>query len=446
MLLTIPQLWIRAQLCVRKVVAESDFLQPPNLQHALTGEIEARLMKELCDTSSRYQLTVLAALNTPQCSAYLTAIPSLPVYRVSDASMQLAVRHRLGLVPFTSLAEQKCGHCVDDATQSNTFRVDPDHFHSCKDFTHTTVLQRHNNIMQVLMDLGVAAGFIATREPNDHVRPAGQAQPGMRNFNAHADILFQRHDTRLYVDVTVTRPTAASALLLDKNKSFAQLALRQSNKRALVKHSMYDDIAAVNGYTMVPFVMETYGALGAEAHALLKLFARHVTEFKPRAFLRHAYTRLSVALQSGNALIAENGVHMLRLSEQRDYGAHSPSRARSSLGLRGSTGATAQQMAVRRVTVESRITAADELRRLSDGLPPTQAMYDTVWQAQRVGRPYLTVAPAAPLVLVPTSVPVLPLARTSGMMHPSRVLPMSCWRAPAVIAAPVVAAVFGTGA
>jgi hypothetical protein len=86
---------------------------------------------------------------------------------MSDASVRLAIRHRLGLLPYESLARTKC------ICRFNTrFADDPDHFHSCDKFKTSVLNQRHNNIVQVLQDLAVNAGFIAIREPNSHIRPA----------------------------------------------------------------------------------------------------------------------------------------------------------------------------------------------------------------------------------------------------------------------------------
>ena len=60
---------------------------------------------------------------------------------------------------------------------------------------------------------------------------------------------------------------------------------------------MYDEIAPVSGYTMLPFGMETYGGVGREALTTLEFLAAHCRSQSKRDFLRHALHSLSVTLQ-----------------------------------------------------------------------------------------------------------------------------------------------------
>ena len=67
---------------------------------------------------------------------------------------------------------------------------------------------------------------------------------------------------------------------------------------------------------MIPFVVESYGGLGSEALTLLHTMAAHCKEYSPREFLLHAHHRISVALQSSNADIAQLAMQQHHLRQK----------------------------------------------------------------------------------------------------------------------------------
>jgi hypothetical protein len=293
----LPQLW---QLAQQHVASNEQvpFLRSERVQHDATFQLEERLYRELHARSTPIRRALLTAVTAPSCSAFLSTLPTQPSYRMADEAVRLAVRHRLGLLPFESLARQQCTCRFHTA-----FAADPDHFHSCEQFKRMAITVRHNNLVQVLQDLAVSVGFSTTREPNSHIRPPGIADkpPHSAAYNEHADLLLLRHDTKLYIDVTVVRPTSDSSL---KKPLTLTKPLHMTTIRAQRKRTHYAAICQANGYTMVPFVVETYGGLGAEATQLLRTLAAHSKEYSPRAFLEHARKRLSATLQASNANIA----------------------------------------------------------------------------------------------------------------------------------------------
>jgi len=223
---------------------------------------------------------------------------------MSGANFRMALRHRLGLLPADSLRDRHCAQCK----RLPSFTADPDHFHSCPLLRRTACTQRHNDTMDVVMGLARSVGYTAIREPNHHLRPESM-QRGALDYNAHGDILLLKHDERLYLDVSVTRPTSATNLA---RAAITSEPLIAAKRREREKHAMYDELCALNDYTMVPFVLETYGGLGAEAHALLVKLGRHAEDGSH--FLRHALNRLSVVLQAGNATVAHTGLTVLNVS------------------------------------------------------------------------------------------------------------------------------------
>jgi hypothetical protein len=184
------------------------------------------------------------------------------------------------------------------------------------------------------MDLAHLVGFHAVREPNAHVRPPEIAAlpANSEKYNQHADLLLLKHDLKLYIDVTVVRPS--STTVLKNHPRIENTPLFATIHTAKTKHTKYDAIARVNDYTMIPFVLESYGGFGKEAVKLLLTLAGHSKEYTPKQFLTHAYNRLSVALQSSNANIALLSLQQLHLEQH----ARSPSEYAASQRAQAATG------------------------------------------------------------------------------------------------------------
>ena len=192
---------------------------------------------------------------------------------------------------------------------------DPDHLHSCPLHRHTLCTARHNDLMQTLITLARKVGFHAVREPNHHIRPQANADAtDLHKFNEHADILLLKHDRRIYIDVTVTRPTNASNSAL---AGITSVPLLSTRSRASAKHSKYAAISRDNEYEFVAFVLESYGGINDEAHDLLATLASHAVEEDQYAFLQFAHQCISVSLQRSNAFIAQVGTQMMHTQEQR---------------------------------------------------------------------------------------------------------------------------------
>jgi len=305
------QLWQRAREHAAKVntpmIDQETFLNPQKLQHDITAQIEEKLYKRLLNDSTPRHQVVLTSLHTRGCNAYLTVLPTQPCYRMQDGAFRLAVRHRLGLLPFDTLTDAACNRCP----HPTTFSDDPDHLHSCSLHRRTLVTERHNNIMQVVMDLARSVGFHVRGEPNDHVRPSKVANPQGTHYNNHADILLVKHDQRIYVDVTITRPTNSTNMQIGKVRT---TPAHSTKARTRAKHRKYDDIAACNQYQLLAFPMETYGGLGDEALELLHILSKHSKdEYSERQFLSHAFRRLSVTLQRANANIQSRGMYIMQM-------------------------------------------------------------------------------------------------------------------------------------
>ena len=287
------------------------------------------MLKCLTRCSSPFRKTLLTAVAAPNASTFLNVLPTEPLYRLDDDSMRLAIRHRLGLPPSDSLTSQ---HCV--CTRPDfIFASDPDHFHSCNLTRTNSLTLRHDQLVHTIAELSREAGWHATREPMHHLRPLDPAAAAAvassvdpadpddldncnfpAHWNRHGDLLLLRHDKKLYIDVAVTRPTNDSNLA--HHSRVATDTLHSTKQVASRKHAKYDAIAELNKYTMLPFVLESYGGLGPEAVRVIDFLAASSSDMSEKEFRKHAYRRIAVCLQRGNAHIGLLGQQQMHIRRQ----------------------------------------------------------------------------------------------------------------------------------
>jgi hypothetical protein len=322
--------WRAASRCARNV-QQQHFSLAAKLQLELTEGIEHTLYQQCYDSCGEYQQAVQRGLSeNDDCSAWLTVLPTLPAYRLRDEQFRLAARHRLGMLPYDDLRDDHCLTCRRRSNAIPHFLADPDHLHACIRLTGAMVSLRHNRIVATLATLARSVGFAVKREPpfehRTHLRAradeaTGEERAELVTDRTRGDLLLVRHNTRLVVDVTVTRPTAKTELRLRRGKPLASAAAAEKRK-----HHIYDAACERDRATMVPFAVESYGAKGKQAQKLLLKLADASEELSAEAFLRHASAVLSVALQCGNADIAARGTQSLRMQQARARdGSYNPS-------------------------------------------------------------------------------------------------------------------------
>ena len=285
----------------------------------------------LFNSCGRYQQATLTSLSlNPATSAWLSCPPltSEPGYRIHDEEYRLAVRHRLGQLPFDDLRDELCVACARQNVETPSLLDDPDHSHSCTLQKGVSVKRRHDVLKMVLAELARSCGFIVEVEPRFPAIVEVQLDPitGERVSVAtkppliHGDLLLVRHNSRLLVDVTVARPTTLTLLRGSANSGAHLRPLVAAAEAEKHKHVTYDNECAKHGWKMVPFAMESLGAKGKEATRLLQQMSAHCRDKSPAAFLAHADRMLSAALQVGNADVSAqgNGAPQLRIeNEQR---------------------------------------------------------------------------------------------------------------------------------
>ena len=138
------------------------------LQSDLTRSLEATAWLRLFNSCGRYQQATLTSLSmNPSTSAWLSTPPltSEPGYRLRDEDYRLAIRHRLGQLPFDDLRDELCIGCARRNAETPSLLDDPDHAHSCSLQQGVSVKQRHDSVKQVLAELARSCGFHVEVEP-----------------------------------------------------------------------------------------------------------------------------------------------------------------------------------------------------------------------------------------------------------------------------------------
>lgn len=307
-----------------------------HLQHDLTRSIEATLWMRLFNSCGRYQQATLTALTlNPATSTWLSTAPltSEPGYRMRDDEYRLAIRHRLGQLPYDSIRDQLCAACARRNTDAPSLLVDPDHAHSCVMQQGVSGRRRHDTIKLLLAQLARDCGYHVEVEPRfpttvQLIRDAatGRVQQRVSAPQAHGDLLLIRDNTRQLIDVTVVRPTTLTRMGGPAAGGAHMQPLIAAAEAEQVKHASYDAECAKHGWKLVPFALESLGAKGSEATQLLQRMSAHSVDKSPAAFLQHADRMLSCALQSGNAGVSAQGTgDMLLRGYRQGAGDHAPS-------------------------------------------------------------------------------------------------------------------------
>jgi hypothetical protein len=161
--------------------------------------------------------------------------------------------------------------------------------------------------LNVVCDWAVKAGACVEREPD--LRDA--------SHSVRPDALVLCDGGVSLVDVSVTNPTAVS--YSTKSAEHDLSAARAREKSKTVK---YFDQAVSEHAHFVPFVLESFGAVGEQAlnfiRALGSEAVAHGRFSSETSFANGMLRALSIALQKGNAQVASGGIrNTLRIHQAR---------------------------------------------------------------------------------------------------------------------------------
>ena len=282
------------------------------LQANITHLIENSIHNELFESCNASQRTIITACSEHVgAGSFLTVIPTQfeTTYRMKNEQFCLAIRHRLGMLPYDELAGEECLQCLHRNIHRPSFRADPDHLHSCTLQAGSSVSRRHHRLVHQVASLAKSVGFHTTIEPSFPAVITTATHPTTNQLTHtkeqskdRGDLLLIRGNQVILIDVSVTRPTSTTNLTLTQKKD---VTIQPGIAASIVeqrKHARYDEECKKHGWRLIPFALESYGGYGKEATKLLLDMAELADS--PLAFIQHARNALSVVLQCGNADIS----------------------------------------------------------------------------------------------------------------------------------------------
>jgi hypothetical protein len=122
------------------------------------------------------------------------------------------------------------------------------------------------------------------------------------------------------IDVSIVNPTSPTYVATEASMKKGTPECREKWKK-----DKYGSLPESQGCIFVPFVLDSYGAMGEEASHFLVALSRLVSvhESKQREFMNFCICAISFALQQGNAFISSAGT--LRSHRPADTHFKSPS-------------------------------------------------------------------------------------------------------------------------
>jgi hypothetical protein len=237
-------------------------------------------------------------------SAWLTAIPKLPLYQLEPAEFRTALRFRLGMEQpaiFTS-CPCACGHCPTPDAQGN-------HYVCCtRKGNH--IKTRHDRIVMHFAQMLRTAGAITRTTGLSDTLAHRDGRTGRKLVPDAVALTWEDDGRDTCFDLAVTHPAAASYV---HNASTS--SLHSADLRETMKNNKYLDACRCEGMAFQPLVLETYGAVGQGAEKTIKkavaliktklpedaLSKLGVNTWTASSFHLHFLQRIAIALQRGNA-------------------------------------------------------------------------------------------------------------------------------------------------
>ena len=259
----------------------NDKLSANKLQHALTEQTESiRAQISLKQMSASDRARTLSTSNSGSAAPF-TCSPTSEATTLPPAAVSSAAQYRIGTL------KMDCRLCACGKSVTT-----PSHVLSCKKLRGRFV--RHDCIVNVLMKACNRAGIAVTRE----VMVINGTQKRM-------DLVLHFPTGRVWVDVSIVNPQAKSYVGYDGKE-----------RREREKQGKWGVHATKLKVTFVPFILDTFGAMGVLASKLLARIAgsaRHCTPIplgtNPAVWIgkyrREIVERLTVALAYANHCMIE---------------------------------------------------------------------------------------------------------------------------------------------
>ena len=261
----------------------------------------------------------LRACGGAGAGAWILATPTGAATRLTDSEYKVCARLRLRVPLHLEAAGKRCrnqrggslGGGAEAASPGGECMkpLDADGFHALVCQVGGLVIRRHHALRDAFAWIGRQAGFAARTEVFEPAwtRARTNDQGELEVEQARLDNRFEGppSDPLIYGDVVVTHPEGSAHLHKAADEDGAAAA-----EAAADKHRRYPAWALPGG-RLVAFSVETFGRWSKEALGFLRDSVDAVAEQNPQvacrghwgkvAVLNAWHTRLSVALQKGNA-------------------------------------------------------------------------------------------------------------------------------------------------
>lgn len=267
----------------RSQVTEQQIAHAAHLQRSIMREIhEFRIKNAVLSPQDRARLTSAMQANA---YAWLTTPPTDGDTTITNPDFTYALRHRAGVSPFDHpFSCPGCGVAVSDTNH--------DHLFACPTIRSVTCIPRHKSVLNALHRIGEASGAytqIEYRPPRQHGSVPKRIRP---------DVSMVGSDLALLSDVAIVTPTAKSYVAKSSKTALAAAKIVGDRKSA-----KYRALAAAEHKSFLPFVVESYGAMGSAANTLIDQLDQHHknTESDSDWSLKKWANRIiSVSIQRGN--------------------------------------------------------------------------------------------------------------------------------------------------
>jgi len=267
---------------------------PAHFQRILTAITEAYRLanppESLSDDENTRDRVRRTSAGATHASAWLLALPDSPATTLTDHEYKTAVRLRLNIASPSQRKACACGHALDQSV------ADTHHFLLCNSVRNTSLFARHQRMVRCVQRLASAAGVTCALNVRDYNAVSDARQP---------DIELTGVNLRIISDISVTHPIQSRFLGAAGQPSIAAADMEERKARK------YKDFAR-DGYVVIPFVSETYGACAEGVGDILRALATHAFDSfgtVPADFMQHAWAAVSVALQSGNTQALRNAIN-----------------------------------------------------------------------------------------------------------------------------------------
>ncbi len=234
----------------------------------------------------------------PQASAAFTVLPTQPMWRMTDRTLMYATRLRLHL-PAHHLLPSICAMCHTESASEDA-RIA--HAQTCSKLSRKEATARHDAVLHSLLADARRAGMLTIKEPTvcneqDRLKPDARVIPVVPTARS------------VYIDVSLCHAAANS--YVSKHRTDLH-SMRSAKRREAQKYSKYQADADADGCDLVPFVLESSGALGASALRFVHWLAQQLVLSVPGTSYQRERHRLltgvAMAVQRGNAMMSERAV------------------------------------------------------------------------------------------------------------------------------------------